>query len=47
MNPKIKTLAGIKKILQAQKPYLAEKYGVIEIGVFGSYVRGPTAILIF
>jgi len=26
--------------LQAQKPYLHEKYGVTEIGVFGSYVRG-------
>lgn len=35
-----KTLTEIKQILQAQKPYLAEKYGVIEIGVFGSYVRG-------
>lgn len=30
----------IKEILQAQKPYLAEKYGVTEVGVFGSYVRG-------
>lgn len=27
-------------MLQAQKPYLFEKYGVTEIGVFGSYVRG-------
>ena len=36
----MKTLAEIKKILQAKKPYLAEKYGVTEIGVFGSYVRG-------
>lgn len=35
----MRTLAEIKKILQAQKPYLAEKYGVKEIGVFGSYVR--------
>jgi predicted nucleotidyltransferase len=34
------TLAGIKSRLQAQKPYLYEKYGVTEIGVFGSYVRG-------
>lgn len=34
------TLAEIKQILQAQKPYLAQKYGVKEIGVFGSYVRG-------
>jgi hypothetical protein len=36
----LKTLDEIKEILQAQKPYLAEKYGVTEIGVFGSYVRG-------
>jgi len=34
------TLAEIKKRLQAQKPYLYEKYGVTEIGIFGSYVRG-------
>jgi predicted nucleotidyltransferase len=36
----MKTLAEIKRILQEQKPFLAEKYGVTEIGVFGSYVRG-------
>ena len=36
----MKTLTEIKQILQAQKPYLEEKYGVIEVGVFGSYVRG-------
>lgn len=35
----MKTLSEIKQILQAQKPYLAERYGVTEIGVFGSYVR--------
>jgi len=35
----MKTLAEIKQILHEQKPYLAEKYGVAEIGVFGSYVR--------
>jgi predicted nucleotidyltransferase len=35
----MKTLTEIKQILQAQKPYLAERYGVTEIGVFGSYVR--------
>jgi len=33
-------LADIKMRLRAQKPYLFEKYGVTEIGVFGSYVRG-------
>ena len=36
----MKTLTEITEILRAQKPYLAEKYGVTEIGVFGSYVRG-------
>lgn len=35
----MKTVTEIKQILQAQKPYLAEKYGIVEIGVFGSYVR--------
>lgn len=34
------TLAEIKNRLQTQKPYLYEKYGVTEIGIFGSYVRG-------
>jgi hypothetical protein len=36
----MKTLAEIKQILEAQKPYLAERYGVMELGVFGSYARG-------
>jgi predicted nucleotidyltransferase len=36
----MKTLTEIKQILQEQKPFLAEKYGVTELGVFGSYVRG-------
>jgi predicted nucleotidyltransferase len=36
----MKTLPEIRQILQAQKSYLAQKYGVAEIGVFGSYVRG-------
>jgi len=36
----MKTLDEIKTILQAQKPYLAEQYGVAEVGVFGSHVRG-------
>ena len=30
----------IKEILSEHKPELAEKYGVKELGVFGSYVRG-------
>jgi uncharacterized protein len=33
-------LTQVKKTLEAQKPYLYQEYGVIEIGVFGSYVRG-------
>ena len=36
----MKTITEIKQILQTQKSYLAEKYGVTEMGVFGSYVRG-------
>ena len=36
----MKTLIEIKEILRTERPYLAEKYGVTEIGVFGSYVRG-------
>ena len=35
----MKSLTEIKQILQSQKGYLAETYGVREIGVFGSYVR--------
>ncbi len=37
---KTKTVDEIRAIIQTQKLYLAEKYGVIEIGLFGSYVRG-------
>jgi hypothetical protein len=35
----MRTLDEIKRILQDQKPYLAQRYGVTVIGVFGSYVR--------
>ena len=35
----MKSLREIKRLLQDQKPYLNERYGVIEISVFGSYVR--------
>lgn len=35
----MKTLNEIRQILQTRKPYLAEKYGIKEIGIFGSYVR--------
>jgi uncharacterized protein len=33
-------LEKVKQILQARKPYLYQEYGVTEIGIFGSYVRG-------
>lgn len=36
----MKTLAEIRQILTAQKPFLAREYGVTEIGVLGSHVRG-------
>lgn len=36
----VKTLNEITQILEAQRDYLATKYGVTVIGVFGSYVRG-------
>jgi len=36
----MKTVDEIKKILQAEKPYLEAKYGVTDVGIFGSYVRG-------
>jgi len=29
----------VKKKLGDQRPYLSERYGIVEIGVFGSYVR--------
>jgi predicted nucleotidyltransferase len=35
----MKDLNEIRQLLQEQKPYLAEKYGVEIVGVFGSYVR--------
>ena len=38
-SPVMKSLTEIKRILQGEKPYLAERYGVLEMGVFGSYVR--------
>jgi hypothetical protein len=34
------TTETIKTKLAAYKPFLAERYGVKEIGIFGSYVRG-------
>jgi predicted nucleotidyltransferase len=44
----MKTAAEIKRILRSQMPYLAERYGVTAIGIFGSYVRneqGPDSDL--
>jgi predicted nucleotidyltransferase len=35
----MRTLTEIKQILQAEKLYLADTYGVTVLGVFGSYVR--------
>jgi predicted nucleotidyltransferase len=35
----VKDLTELKGLLHEQAPYLAEKYGVRIIGVFGSYVR--------
>lgn len=37
-------LAKIKRLLEAEKPYLAEEYGVVAVGVFGSYVRGEQRV---
>jgi len=36
----MKTLAEIEQILKEHKAALAHEYGLTEIGVFGSYVRG-------
>jgi predicted nucleotidyltransferase len=36
----MRTLDEIKAVLEDQKAYLADNYGVQVIGVFGSYVRG-------
>jgi predicted nucleotidyltransferase len=36
----MKTLEDIERTLRERKSELREKYGVTEIGVFGSYVRG-------
>lgn len=36
----MKTLDEIKKILAEHREKLKEKYKVIEIGIFGSYVKG-------
>jgi len=38
-NQDMKSIDEIQNILREQKPYLAEKFGVEIVGVFGSYVR--------
>jgi uncharacterized protein len=38
-NRDMQSLYEIQQALREQKPYLAEKYGVRIVGVFGSYVR--------
>ena len=35
----MKTLNEIRQTLREQEPFLAEKFGVKIVGVFGSYVR--------
>jgi predicted nucleotidyltransferase len=40
----MKTVADVRQILQGQKPYLAEQYGIAEISIFGSYVRGEQRV---
>jgi uncharacterized protein len=34
------TLRDIKKILSAHKPEFADRFGVKNLGIFGSYARG-------
>jgi hypothetical protein len=36
----MKSLTDIEQVLAAEKPHLIETYGLSEIGLFGSYVRG-------
>ena len=36
----MKKVNELKKILRNQKPSLKAEYGVIEIGIFGSYTKG-------
>jgi len=36
----MKTVEDIKRVLKSHKEELGSKYGVKEIGIFGSYVKG-------
>ena len=38
----METLKEAKRILKKNKPILKDKFGVKEIGIFGSFVRGET-----
>jgi len=40
MNPDRPSLDDIVRALREMMPYLAERYGVKHLGVFGSYARG-------
>ncbi|MFH1452682.1 MAG: nucleotidyltransferase family protein [Armatimonadota bacterium] len=40
----MKTLDEIKRILNNHKEKLKKKYGIKEIGIFGSYLRGENNI---
>jgi len=36
----VRTLSEIKGLLEEQKIYLHQRYGIVEIRIFGSYGRG-------
>jgi len=36
----MKSLGDIKKIIQLHKEEIRKEYGVKEIGIFGSYIKG-------
>jgi len=36
----MRRLEEIQEVLRQKKPILRERFGVFEIGIFGSYVRG-------
>lgn len=36
----MKTFKEVREILQSEKAHLAREYGITELGIFGSYVRG-------
>ncbi len=40
MGNRMKNIEDIMKVIQLHKEYLRGKYGVKEIGIFGSYIRG-------